>query len=107
MTFGLPNAITHMMRPRPRRVPDEFERAGQALAIGEAILTMVLFGALWVLLQPYMTGMNEARKERVSEEAATQGMDWTYQIWQNFPFIVMAVLALGTIVIAVFRRRGI
>jgi len=95
------------MRPRPNSIPDDWHAAGQSLAIGHSLLVMVFLALLIGLVQPYMTRMNAARNEHLSNEASTQGMDWTWQIWQNLPFVVIGVLVLGTIVVAVFRRRGV
>ncbi len=95
------------MRPRPNSIPDDWHAAGQSLAIGHSLLVMVALGVVIGLVQPYMSRMNDARNEHVTNEAATQGMDWTFQIWTNLPFVVISVLVLGTIVVAVFRRRGV
>jgi len=94
------------MRPRPNSIPDDWHVAGQSIAIGYSLLIMLFMALVIGLVQPYMQRMNDARNEHLTDTTATQGMDWTFQIWQNLPFVVVAVLVLGTIVVAVFRRRG-
>lgn len=88
-------------------IPPDWTRVGQAITIAKGFIAIVVLGIFWGLSKEIMDPLNAKRKEHITNPDATTGLDWMFQIWENYLFVALAIVVVGGIVFAVYARRGV
>lgn len=81
-------------------------RAGQAIAIGRALATMVLLSALYALSEPAWTRLYDAGITYTDATAATTGMEYLGYLHDYYLPITLFIMILGVVALSIYQRRA-
>lgn len=89
-----------------QRPQNDWLRAGQAISIGRAIITIVALGLIYSLASAAWRPFKAEADAQVTNSTAQEGLRLTGLMFDNFLLFALFVIAAGAIALAVFQRQG-